>query len=944
MSRLENSGKDFREELLSRNLYTPNDIYDIDNPKVIQAIDSISRLLRPGNAFNFSNTVIGRVIGPQTPITEIGRRALFNLYTEQIKSTIIRKKAPLINFNNILRNDRNFISENIDFSITKEDRNNIESKLFDILTYSGVNRLSNPIRIESTINEEKNYNTNELSKFYLTNTGRGQRQALINNLNNNIFSNNLNDMFEIDNTSYKTILISKKSSTSFLNKFFDVENDITSIGFAVSRTFYERHFRIRYNNRFYLRTNENGIPNLNKQTIEEDFGSNYFISKRFKDIDPLNDNDIVTLNDKNRIFTWGVNQPETIRNSKGILGYTAALFNILNNRNNAPFNKTVNSIELNGENYYNGIRYGINDNNENPIPGGERSYSLNNQMDRISKTIKPFGYDQQIREKSPLFKRPIPKIVLDSAQNRNDGVKNDVMFTIENLAIDASNFDDLSEIGPNGGRILWFSPMIESFNESISPNINTTNFLGRGEPVYTYANTERKLTINFLMIVDHVEELVGVTNFNQFQDRLYNLRRKQKQDKPIVNKEENKSIKQIEELNETIKELRKIKIPFDSDAISEIFHYFENNVRIIDPQYEINGLNADFENQINRLIFLLGDYYNQNPNARFDISFEGYASLFQLNISDEVRRAYNRQLSVDRANALKDFFIERIRSSQFSNLLNIINFKTVSFGDVFADGRGEYFETNKESIGSDTAKRDRKASINNVSLVPGTDEIDIELEIPNIERDILLNLENERDNIIDSNEEGVELQEIEVSKTLRDDYDEFSGDDKNDTFSKIKDYRYQNGLIVYTPYELYKRLTFLNQCTRQGSTQEFDSDGNIITSNSVFGRPPFIIFRLGDMYNTKAIITSLTFDFENNIPWDINPEGFGVQKMGCRVVINMNLIGGSSVDYSKEKPISHILNAESRRFYANSRFEAGVDDILDREEILLKNIENNREE
>lgn len=938
MSRLENSGNNFREELISRNLYTPNDIYDINNPKIVQALNSISRLLRPGNAFDFSNTIIGRVIGPQTPITEIGRRALINLYTEQVKSTIIRKNAPSINFDNLLRDDRNFITKNIDFTITKEHSTDIQSKLFSILRNSGVNRLSNPLRIEPNINEDKNYNTNELSKFYLNNTGNAQRRVLIDNLNNNIYSNNLNDMFEIDNTPYKNQLIFKKSNTLFLNKSFDVENGIGSIDFTASRIFYERHFRIRYNNRFYLRTNQYGIPNLNKKTIEEDFGSNYFISKRFKDIDQFNDNDIVTLNDNRRIYTWGVNQPETIRNSKGILGYTAALFNILNNKNNAPFNKTVNSIEINGEKYYNGIRYGLNNEDGTPIEGGERSYNLNNQMDRISKTIKPFGYTQENRQNSPLYKRPIPKVVLDTIKEGKN--KNDVMFSIENLAIDMNNdggLYDPSERGPNDGRILWFAPMIESFNETITPNINTTNFLGRGEPVYTYANTERKLTVNFLMVVDHVEELVGVRNFNQFQDVLYNLRPKDKKNQQSIDIDNTKVSKDLENIKTTIKELRTISIPFDTSSITDIFHYFENNVRTIDLDYESDGLNADFENNINRLIFLLGDYYNQNPNARFDITFGGYASLLQLNPNEEKRRAYNKQLSIDRANNLKDFFLQRLRESQFSNLENILNIQEIkTFGDELAEGRTEFFTTNPESINSPAAKTDRKASITKVSLVPGTETIDIELEIPNIEPNTITELEKEKDDIEALADDARKRKNQEQSdrERINDKYDpEVNGNGKQDTFSKIKDYRYQNGLIVYTPYELYKRLTFLNQCTRQGETIENDETiGNF--SNSVFGRPPFIIFRLGDMYNTKAIITSLTFDFDKDLPWDINPEGFGVQKMGCRVALSMNIVGGSSVDGVK----NHILNANSRRYYANSRFEAGADDILDKEEITMKNI------
>jgi outer membrane protein OmpA-like peptidoglycan-associated protein len=913
MSRLENSGKEFRENLIARNLYTPTDIYDINNSKVTEALNSISRLLRPGNAFDFSNTILGRVVGPQTPITEIGRRALFNLFSEQVKSTIVRKKAPLINFDNLLRDDRKFISKNIDFSITKEDENNIQSKLFSLLRYSGVNSLSNPIRVKP-VNDIRNYNTDELSKFYLSNTGKGQRQLLIDNLNNNIFSNNFNNIIQIDNTEYKTSLITKKTNTSFLNRHFNINTNDININLFIDNEFTE-YFNKRYESKFYLPTDSDGNTFINKQSIEGDFGSNYFISKRFKEIDQFNDNDIVTLNESNRIFTWGVDQPETIRNSKGILGYTSALFNVLNNKNNAPFNKTVNSIEINGEKYYNGIRYGITDDNGNVTEA--RSYSINNQMDSISKTIKPFGYTNDNRKNSPLFKRPIPKVVIDSPTGEN----NNVMFSIENLAINSNEVFPLDQRGKQG-KILWFAPIIESFNETISPNINTTNFLGRGEPVYTYANTERKLTMNFLMLVDHVEELVGVRNFNDFQSRLYNLSRIT----PNTNKKEvvNQGLanKRKEEISKEIKEKTETTINFESENFEDISFYFVNNSNILDSFYESTGLNLNFEAKVQNFINKLTNYFETNKNAKFSFDIIGYASALG-------NESYNQRLSERRANNLKSY-IENLIIQTNPMLLDNVNIQinTIALGETQAVGTGDVFET-AISIDTETAKKDRKATITNVKLQPGTEVVLKEEVITNLDEDIIRNLTSEREDVSDS----MELDSVDITPTLNDEYDEVFGSERSDTFSKIKEYKYQNGITMYTPYALYDRLTFLNQCTRQGRTIENDTD----FSNAVFGKPPIIIFRLGDMYNTKAIITSLTFDFENIIPWDLNPEGFGVQKMGCRVSMTMNLIGGSTVN----GPVNHILNGESRRFYANSSFEINNNDKLDREEKINTNTEEN---
>jgi hypothetical protein len=84
------------------------------------------------------------------------------------------------------------------------------------------------------------------------------------------------------------------------------------------------------------------------------------------------------------------------------------------------------------------------------------------------------------------------------------------MFSIENLAWRTSSrvgyrVEDLpaSEIGPNGGRVMWFPPYDLSFDDSTQTNWQDNVFLGRTEPVYTFTNSKRSGTISFKIIVDH---------------------------------------------------------------------------------------------------------------------------------------------------------------------------------------------------------------------------------------------------------------------------------------------------------------------------------------------------------------------------------------------------------------------------------------------------------
>ncbi len=112
-----------------------------------------------------------------------------------------------------------------------------------------------------------------------------------------------------------------------------------------------------------------------------------------------------------------------------------------------------------------------------------------------------------------------------------------------------------------------------------------------------------------------------------------------------------------------------------------------------------------------------------------------------------------------------------------------------------------------------------------------------------------------------------------------------------------------------TPEGLNSRLTFLNQCTRQGPTLEEEG-----ATNLAFGRPPVCILRIGDFYNTKIIIDSLGIDYEPLV-WDLNPEGIGVQPMIANVKISFKFIGGSTL----MGPINKLQNALSFNYYANTQ-------------------------
>jgi len=119
-----------------------------------------------------------------------------------------------------------------------------------------------------------------------------------------------------------------------------------------------------------------------------------------------------------------------------------------------------------------------------------------------------------------------------------------------------------------------------------------------------------------------------------------------------------------------------------------------------------------------------------------------------------------------------------------------------------------------------------------------------------------------------------------------------------------------------TPEGLNARLTFLNQCIRPGDTIPIKgiSDVNDLNArNTTFGPPPICVMRIGDFYHSKVAIRDVNISFEDS-PWDLNPEGIGIQPMIANVTLQVSFIGGHGL----EKPVEMLQNALSSNFYANT--------------------------
>ena len=508
------------------------------------------------------------------------------------------------------------------------------------------------------------------------------------------------------------------------------------------------------------------------------------------------------------------------------------------------------------------------------------------------------------------------------------------MLSIENLAW-ADNFPDLiaSEIGPGDllsgkrGRIMWFPPYDISFNENASVSWESNNFIGRGEPIYTYNNTERSGTLNFKIIVDHP------TYFNAFRGS------KGPDDHYIASYfagcvEPSESIADkltVSELSEISKE------PSVSQQITDtkqevpplITAYFPNDVNtvpILPSNYEdgkCNSTQIDYNTDPNGVECgggtIAGSVSNDSWNDGFNFGFNGIAAdgkkiefgggeysgwsdtnlisglntfLVKDNLFENCTVIINGYASSQgTASANQDLAIQRA-----TNMKNYLE-SVLPKGIIFKEPTGEVLSASecKNITGAPTdsmsCKKLRKVAIS-FQYTPKSKK----------ENEPKPVIKQSTQKTLNSKITSRFYNEANFFEQLTD-IDPFIFDSVRE---KIK--YFHPAFHSTTPEGLNSRLTFLHQCTRQGPTLEEQGANNL-----AFGRAPVCILRIGDFYNTKIIMDSLAIDYEPLV-WDLNPEGIGVQPMIANVSISFKFIGGSTL----LSPINKLQNALSFNYYANT--------------------------
>lgn len=640
----------------------------------------------------------------------------------------------------------------------------------------------------------------------------------------------------------------------------------------------------------------------------------------------------------------------------------------------------------------------------------------------------------------------------------NDGVSiKKCMFSIENLAWKdvLKTEDNISseQIGPLGGRIMWFPPYNIKFTENSNVSWNGNDFIGRGEKIYTYVNTERSGTLSFSLLIDHPSIIDywkgGKALDKENEDDLLRFfagcdildLTDKITDETVYNEEESLSNEPKIDIPDGKSVIfyvyfpnnysGKDDLPYNNDSlVNSLLYLFcgrgtqkndlvEVNDEILNdfanyPGYEMNnnlGITVDSNPEntgdiikgkngnwayridsdyIDELLREKGNYYDRNSyslNSKLDLQPQDatntFAEIFtaiQTN-SSNINAIKNRSISYganeDRINELVSLFnSNNYKISQINingsasshgtvtnnNKLNRDRANTLKYWltnslpskliekTMWTNNNNDIQLTKSDSQSDLSAKLGRSARVEITFQGGKVDSLsDINPSATNNDLNLNGNTFNE---IINNNiEDENNINQTQISpKILRkkssvynkhgryenegEFFTRISIDEplmKEKIINKIK--YFDPAFHSISPEGFNSRLTFLQQCTRQGHTIDAaDKNGYVseTAGNLAFGRPPICVLRVGDFYYTRIVIESLNIDYDP-LTWDMNPEGIGMQPMIANINISFKFIGGGDLG----GPISRLQNAVSFNYYANTSV---YDDRADR--IIYENNES----
>jgi len=923
-SRLLTNSVNIRSDLESRNLYAPENEYPLDpttTTKIVNTISAIGSTLSPFRSQDLRNSAIGRLIVDKSPITEIGLQCLGTQLAYNTASRLNKEYIPTISIGNLFDKDSstNLFTWKKDYSLTK----NIYGSNKGII--GGVEKVLN---IAEGIYPNKSPFQKDVSNDELIkNTGKAIIAIRDSNLKRNLYLSDYKktslNFFSIDQRNNKNY----RFFDSTYNKFF-TNNEISNKNMAESYNLFAgtifEYGSVDYKDYFIGKTSKN----IKVYNVSEAL----FDSNPYKLSTVLDTNMNTWLyNSENINLHWDYLSPNNsysyFNNQGGLVEYTRNLMIASKGKyvanNYKVYRHDDNTLGFNGS--------GIFEAPSTALPEfakkvGLRQHTFKDPYDNFSKAIRFVGNKNYNDNKdSVIYESVLPR--MHPVPNSTDADNNKkLMFSIENLAFQviaeegkkgiiinsgsSNEIIPISEVGAFGGRVMWFPPYDLGIVETADAKFTPTVFLGRNEPIYNYENSERSATITFKLLADYPQNLhdfAGKSSKEIAEFFSFGGKVNEKSKKEIFNNTESDSPQIYPLSNETLYIFFQNDEPKEEKINNIIYDISASGYGITDNNGTVNKSalkslyyysdtplvygEKDLNDPLNKLLY--------DPNSDIIIDLIGHTTALYYNTPSE--KEYNQKLSDRRVRAVKYLIEERFKA------LGLTNF---TFGI-------------QKGFGSDNAPKETGYPTSNITDEELNKIINSDLSVSWRCVDIIIKKYKKNNTFIpisilapDLSTKSINQPSLYEKTFLKDRSNVISnnieGIDSN--YESIKDNYFMPVFHSQTPEDYHRRLTFLQQCTRQGAAQRTEQGGNNIR-NSVFGRQPICILRIGDFMYTKIIINSINFSYKDAM-WDLNPEGFGLQPLMCDVTMNIKIIGGQSL----KGPIDLLQNAISFNYYANSTY------------------------
>jgi hypothetical protein len=917
---LKTSQKELREKMLSSNIYSPNTIYDLNNDAVTKTLNKLGSF-----GIDLRSSLLGSTLeklDDNTPLTQLSYKYYAKAMGIRAIDNIAHNYLPQVDLNNILSSDPNkkVIQMNKDWSITKS-KNNGATKFF-----KNALGIYDKNSIQSTLE-----NISDSYTIVSEKTGDAQRLEMERQMKGNNFNRygktsmlhpigNIND-FKVTQAVYSPDYVTKINS--FKNKYTSyvqgrsgneslssIDKVVESLKDTISDFDYEKDV-----------------------VQKEGFGGNRIVTK-----DPYLEQEqafLTYINDSSKGYEKPIDkeltsdvQMDNFKIQRGLLYYTQQ---IVNSGSQAGRNIAHNSKE-----------FGISDSGMVLYKGSSacRSYTHFDQYMSSGQLIRVKGNGH---EASVLKDGVMPKIYPSSSSDTHN-----LMFSIENLAwtkpdLIAYGIPE-TQWGSNGGRVMWFPPYGLTFSDNTSVNYDTTNLLGRIEPIYTYNGASRDMSLSFMLIIDTPPH---VQYYNKEELAAWFagcLGKEEPKPKPIVKAPLMPTKPEIRVPNVNI-----VPKPPTETLFNAGRYFFENNKYEIFhsgsllnlTRYEITespkvggeptdwlnegAINKPFggeDGDLNRIISFMRTKIVDGFEITIDI--EGRCSALWTS-------PYNAKLSYKRADAMMKYIIDAYnenyggRDGSMLTLGATIDYdKVVTLAYAKTGKKIEYKTKNGlvkfriKGVGEELTKLGQNETEKN------------KLDVKKTRFAIVSRLEAKFvGNVQDSHPLAGRVSSINTTNTNKN-LDNWSVSDNG---SKLKDPKldwfgnqnsgigatgwdkmeyYKPTFHSQTPFNFNERIQFLKQTTRPRQSIQSASD---IGSNSLFGKMPICVLRIGDYINTKVVVKNVNIDYAETT-WDMNPEGMGMQPMIAKVSMDLSVIGAMALEW----PVNKILTANDFNFVANGDF------------------------